>query len=48
MERWNIVLRESEENYEVDNFLKEIVKVCEKYNFSIGHEDNHGSFIIHT
>ena len=27
-------------------FLKEIVKLCEKYELSISHEDKEGAFII--
>lgn len=35
-----------EEEKKVTNFLNEIEKLCRKYNFSIGHEDSHGAFII--
>lgn len=31
---------------EVKNFLKEIIQVCKKYNFSISHEDKQGAFEI--
>ena len=31
---------------EVKDFLKEIIQVCKKYNFSISHEDGHGAFEI--
>ena len=27
-------------------FFEEIERICKKYNFSISHEDEHGSFII--
>ena len=27
-------------------FVEEILKVYEKYNLSLGHEDHHGAFII--
>lgn len=32
---------------ELDAFLKAIEEVCKKHNFSISHEDPHGSFVIH-
>lgn len=32
----------------VDQFLAAIGEVCRKYGYSIGHEDGHGAFIIHT
>jgi hypothetical protein len=31
---------------DISDFLKEVNNVCEKYNFSIAHEDGHGAFII--
>ncbi len=30
----------------IESFLKEIIKVCKKYNFSISHEECYGAFII--
>ena len=30
----------------VDAFLNEIESVCKKHNMSLGHEDNHGAFLI--
>lgn len=32
---------------EIDAFLEEVVAVCKKHGFSIGHEDIHGGFRIH-
>ena len=46
MKRWNVKLKKEVENVSIDNFLKEIGKICKKYNFSIGHEDCHGGFQV--
>lgn len=32
---------------DVDLFIEEVVSVCKKHGFTIGHEDGHGGFIIH-
>jgi sugar phosphate isomerase/epimerase len=32
----------------VKKFIEELVKVCEDYGFSIGHEDTHGAFKINN
>lgn len=32
---------------DVDAFLAEIAEVCKRHGFSIGHEDGHGSFLVH-
>ena len=34
------------EDKTVDNFLKELFDLYEKYNISISHEDQHGGFIF--
>lgn len=31
---------------EMEDFFKDIEKLCRDYNLSISHEDGHGSFII--
>lgn len=31
---------------DVDAFLAELVEVCRKHGFSLGHEDNHGAFLV--
>lgn len=36
----------NEKNLKNEEFKKDIIKVCKKYNLSISHEDSHGSFII--
>jgi hypothetical protein len=46
MKRWSKKLKILIEDKEVDKFLEDITNVCKKYNFSISHEDLHGSFII--
>lgn len=49
MERWNELTRKREESpIIVENFLKELFMLYDKYNLSIVHEDQHGSFIIET
>ena len=30
----------------VNDFLKEVIELCDKYDLSISHEDGHGAFII--
>jgi hypothetical protein len=35
------------ENPNIDDFLKEIVEVCRRWNMSIGHEDSQGAFKIY-
>lgn len=45
MESWDCNKKEYVETpKEVVGFLNEIVEVCEKHGFSIGHEDKHGCF----
>ncbi|MDP2692081.1 MAG: hypothetical protein Q8O88_00395, partial [bacterium] len=46
MKRWNTKNKTYIENNSIDNFLNEIEKICQKYNFSLSHEDNHGAFLI--
>jgi hypothetical protein len=48
MKRWINALSEYAENPKVDAFLQEIAEVCSKHQLSLGHEDGHGSFIVHT
>jgi hypothetical protein len=48
MKRWNVEKSEYIENLKIDEFLKEISKVCKKHGFSISHEDGHGAFEIET
>ncbi len=31
---------------QVDMFLADILEICKKHNLSLGHEDQHGSFVI--
>lgn len=38
---------ENKEVKKVDDCLNEIIVTLKRYNLSIGHEDNHGGFIIH-
>lgn len=35
-------------NKEIDKFLMDIKSVCLAHNMSIGHEDTHGTFVIHN
>ena len=48
MKRWNKKINKSQENKKIDTFIDEIISVCKKHNFSISHEDYHGSFEIET
>lgn len=36
----------SEKYKKANEFKKEIIATCKKYDFSISHEDGHGGFII--
>ena len=31
----------------IKNFFREYKELCKKYNVSLGHEDEHGSFILY-
>lgn len=46
MKRWNKNQSKDIEYPAIDDFLKEIIEICKKYNFSISHEDRHGGFEI--
>lgn len=46
MKRWNTEKKCSVENAKIDAFLIEVVDVCRRHGFSIGHEDGHGSFLV--
>lgn len=48
MERWNRNLGRHKENKRVDEFIEEVLVLCKKRGFSIGHEDGHGAFEIET
>lgn len=49
--RWSQDLGEGSggkvEDPAVDAFLEEIIAVCKKHGMCIGHEDGHGSFLVH-
>ena len=47
MKRWNVAGRREAENEKIDAFLAEVIEVSKKHGFSIGHEDNHGGFLVH-
>lgn len=34
------------ESAKIDAFIEEVLDVCKKHGFSIGHEDGHGAFEI--
>jgi hypothetical protein len=46
MERWDNNKRKFVNNEKIDKFLLDIIKVCQKHNLSISHEDIHGSFKV--
>lgn len=46
MKRWSHKKGDYIENAKIDAFIEEIIKVCKKHKFSIGHEDGHGAFEI--
>lgn len=45
-ERWSTLKSDYLTNEKIDLFLKEVIDVCKKHNFSISHEDGHGAFVI--
>lgn len=47
MKRWIYALEREAEAPKVGLFLKDLLSVCKKHGFSIGHEDTQGSFIIY-
>jgi hypothetical protein len=46
MKRWDETTESGVENKAVDDFLHEILAVCERHKMSLSHEDKHGSFIV--
>ena len=46
MKRWNTTMSKEIDSPPIDEFLNEIIAVCEKHGISISHEDGHGSFQI--
>lgn len=47
MKNWSLIKNDDIETPEnIINFLNEITKIYKKYNLSLSHEDDHGSFII--
>ena len=44
MERYNNKLKMFSESPDIDLFLVELKRLCEKHNLSISHEDGHGAF----
>lgn len=47
MERWVPKKGKFVEEKKVDDFILEVIEVCKKHKMSIGHEDPHGSFVVH-
>ena len=47
MKRWNRAKREDVERPDIDAFLAEMLAVCKKHGFSLGHEDSHGAFEVY-
>ncbi len=35
------------ERPDIDAFIEEVLEVCERHKFAIGHEDGHGAFEIY-
>jgi len=50
MKRWkdeDTFEKSGEKEYKkADNFINDIIKICEYYNLSLSHEDQHGAFLI--
>lgn len=46
MKRWASSKGDYIEDAKIDAFIEEVIKVCKRHRFSIGHEDGHGAFEI--
>ncbi len=46
MKRWDNNEHKVVKNEKVDSFLLDIIKVCQKHDLSISHEDIHGAFTV--
>lgn len=46
IDRWVIKEHRNAKNEKIDAFLNDVIEVCKRHGFSIGHEDNHGGFIV--
>jgi len=46
MKRWNSKKGDTIENAKIDNFLKEIISLYEKYQLGLSHEDSYGAFLV--
>jgi len=45
-DRFNAETRKYENNKEVSDFFKDILKVIDKHKLTIAHEDTHGAFVV--
>lgn len=45
--RFDKKLGESIPTPDVDEFLRDVMEVCRKHQMSLGHEDDHGAFIVY-
>jgi hypothetical protein len=43
---WHTEYGKYKQNEAVDAFIVDLFSLYEKHNMSLGHEDNHGSFIV--
>lgn len=46
MKHWNKNTHELEENKKVDDFLDDIIRVYQKHDMALSHEDTHGAFVV--
>jgi hypothetical protein len=46
MMRWDRGLGSQTQDDDVDAFLLEVIQVCRKHGFALGHEDEHGGFRV--
>jgi hypothetical protein len=44
--RWDCNTNTEIEDPRIDAFLADLVAVCRKHDLSIGHEDEHGAFVV--
>ena len=47
VERWDCVENDFVDDPKVDAYLEAIIEVGRQHGYSLGHEDEHGAFIVH-
>lgn len=48
MKRWDRETGEMVESAKADAFLGDVAEVCRKHGLCLGHESNHGAFVVYN